>query len=361
MKLVTGSLAVVAIAYASGCVNTTHPAVHGGVLAALRPRAPLADGERLLDPPRADDAILGHILPEPYDPARPLDEQLAPNPCAGALVDVEMQPRDAEIEDAAPAWAAKAHVYYRFEVVRRVEKVKTKAYAPCCREASCGVGYVRGLSFGHGEIAIGRPTMPGGDADVALDDDGRPLELTLLDRRPTSGYFAVAIEGLCERCREEERGPAKDEAYEAERLEIREDRENPDVFKICRRSGCLSENEFVRRYRARTGSHELDDFDRDRWAEVRWIGAGCSTLLGSLFVPLGAVVVSTADQEATQQRRNETRVAGGVVAGLGLAMLGMGVAFVTTPRDGSSTEHYLSKIQTRRFVERYNRALRGIR
>jgi hypothetical protein len=345
-------------------VNTTYPSVHGGAFAEIHARAPLLADEHLLDPPAKDASLLGRILLEPYDPARPLAAQLAPNPCADDLIDVEPRPLEAEVEDAArlssPAdgRSPASHRYYRFQVLQRSEKAATSAYAECCAEASCGAGYVRGLSFAEGEIALARPTAPGGHANVALDDDGHPLELTLLERHAARGYFAfsLAAPGATPREERAERPPSA--AYEQDRLEVRDSPHNPDLFQVCSRSECITENQLVRRYRKRTGSHELDDFERDRWASVRWLGASVSGGLGALFTTLGAVKIATAEEESTQTKRDDAKIGGGIAVGAGIAVLTMGVSFLVAPSEGVTIEHYLTKSQTRRFVERYNRALR---
>jgi hypothetical protein len=46
------------------------------------------------------------------------------------------------------------------------------------------------------------------------------------------------------------------------------------------------------------------------------------------------------------------------MAGIGVAGLAMRAAFLLTPSGGTTTDHFLTKSQARRFVQRYNRALR---
>lgn len=358
-------LLVCAAAIATGCVNTTYPIIDGGDFAEIRARAPLLADEHLLDSPAKDASILGQILREPYDPARPLAEQLAPNPCADALLDVEPRPLEAEVEDAAPLSppadnrSPASHRYYRFHVLQRFEKAETKAYAACCAKASCGVGYVRGLSFAEGEIALARPTAPGGHANVALDDDGHPLELTLLERQKARGYLSFALATASAKPREERAEPLPHPASEDELLEVRERPKNPDLFRICTKSECITENEFVRRYRKRTHSHELDDFERDRLADVRWMGGLMFGGLGAVCTTLGAVQIASAKKEHEQDKHDKTQIAGGIITGLGVGILTMAAALLVVPPDGETNEHFLTKSQTRRFVERYNRALRG--
>ena len=352
----------ITLACASSCYRA-YPTIRGGDFAKVSARAPLLRDEHLLDPPAQDASLLGRILPVPYDPTQPLAAQLAPNPCADALVDVEPRPLDAEVEDAtrlpvsAGGRSPASHVYYRFKVQKRLEKAKTPGYAACCAKASCGAGYVRGLSFAEGEIARGAPTAAGGHVDVALEDDEAPLELTLLERRAERGYLAFTLEAPGVAPREEPAAPSPSAKYAAEQLEVRELPENPDRFKICTKSRCITENQFVLLYQKQTGSRELDDFARDRDANARWQGASFGGAIGALGTAGGALMLATAEQRDTQKQRDLARIGGGMLTGVGLALLSAGVGFLLSPSDGATTDHYLTKIQTRRFVERYNRAL----
>ena len=61
---------------------------------------------------------------------------------------------------------------------------------------------------------------------------------------------------------------------------------------------------------------------------------------------------------STQEKRDSANISGGIITGIGLAMLTMGISFLVAPAEGATIEHDLTKSQTRRFVERYNRALR---
>ncbi len=188
------------------------------------------------------------------------------------------------------------------------------------------------------------------------DDDGAPFEFTLLERRAERGYLAFTLEAPGVTPPEEPATPPPSAKYAAERLEIRELPENPDLFKICSNARCFTENQFVRLYQEQTGSHELDDFVRDRVADARWLGAVFGGV-GALATAAGVLTFATANQTDAQKDRDIARVAGGMISGIGLAMLAVGAGFLSSPSDGPPTQHYLTKIQTRRFVERYNRAL----
>jgi hypothetical protein len=363
MRVCALSPAIAALALAGGCLpfSNTHPTLRGGIFAEPRPRAPLAADEQVVLAPAEDASILGRVFVAPYAATRPLAEQLAPNPCADALVDVEPPPIEDDLfEDAPRATTPGApRVYYRLHLRRRVEKAATKAYAECCKKAACGAGYVRAAAFGDGEVALARFTPPGGNADVAFEDEGSPVELALSERRAVRGFIAIAIGGQsphAARRGEEPEGPGIG-AYEAERIEVRELPHQKDQYRLCTKAECISENEFVRRYARRTGSHELDDFLRDRaWRER--LAGGVLTGVSGASMALGAWQVATADKNAAQKDKDSARTVGGILMGAGAGLLATGLAFLLEHPDVSNTDHFLTKSEARRFAERYNRALR---
>ncbi|MDI1481480.1 hypothetical protein [Polyangium sp. y55x31] len=368
MKTRSGFVALIALAFAAGCMQNNPPRLRGGVFAKFSARAPLARDEHIVFAPSEDASILGRVLLAPYVITRPLADQLASNPCADALVDVEPRPvpgnviEDAEFlsPDAARAAGAPgaSYVYYHFDVHARVEKAATKAYAECCQRASCGVGYVRSATLGEGEIAFAKPTAPGGNADIAFDESPHPLELTRIDRRHVRGHVAFALGGqgaappLAAEAELERPGRA---AYEAERIEIRESSENRDRFEFCTKKRCITENEFVRRYAERTGSHELDDYVRDRSPQMRATGVVVGSL-GILAAAVGVVILAT-DNPAVSDRR--VPAVGGIMLGISVPSLAAGIGLLGAPYDGWKYEHHLTKSDARRFVERYNRALQN--
>jgi hypothetical protein len=369
MKTRSGFVALLALASAAGCMINTPPSLRGGAFAKFSARVPLARDEHIVFAPAEDASILGRVLLAPYVVTRPLADQLAPNPCVDALVVVEPRPipgdviEDAErlSPDAARAAAAPGatHIHYHFDVHMRVEMAATKAYAECCQRADCGIGYVRSVTLGEGEIALAKPTEPGGNADVAFDEGPRPLELTLVDRRHVRGHVAFALGGQGAApplAGEAEAERPEEAAYDAEIIEIRESNENRDHFRFCTNKRCITENEFVRRYAERTGSHELDDFVRDRTPELRVTGAVVGSL-GLLAAAAGVVILAT-DNPALPDRR--VPAVGGVMLGVAVPSLAAGLGLLESPYDGwtEGHDHLLTKSQAKRFVERYNRALR---
>lgn len=349
--LVVGLIAV----FASGCGPTAFPVFRGGAFAKLERRVPLEDGERALVEPVEGTAMLGKIIKEPWDEARPLAEQLSENPCADELAtSTRRTSAIATAVDAAPTRGA--WLYYRVRVLERAEVTAKEGYAKCCAEKGCGVGHVRSLAFADGETSLASETLPGGRADVALDDPGAPLELELGNVRRVHGYFAFALAGDRAYLPPEPARPISDASYLAERMEVKDVLGNPDAYAFCSANECFSENGFVQRYRERTGSHELDDFDRDR-AQAERVSGIVLGVLGLATIGLGVASVETADENKTRDEQDTARVAGGVGIGAGIIASTVGLTFAIAPRDGLMTEHFISRSDALRFVARFNRAL----
>jgi len=173
------------------------------------------------------------------------------------------------------------------------------------------------------------------------------------------GYVAFALGG-----QGAQQPPFVDEAeperpgtatYDAEAIEVRESTRNRNHFELCTKKRCITENEFIRRYANRTGSHELDDFVRDRSPQMRATGAVVGSL-GVLAAAVGVVILAT-DNPAGPDRR--VPAVGGIMLGISVPSLAAGLGLLGAPYDGWLDDHLLTKSEARRFVERYNRALRG--
>ncbi|MFO0612834.1 MAG: hypothetical protein U0414_09615 [Polyangiaceae bacterium] len=339
----------------TGCGPSSFPVFRGGAFAQLERRAPLEDGERALDEPAADTTLLGQIIKEPFDPARRLADQTSENPCASELL---LSTREASaIASTVDAERTRgAYFFYRVRILRRAIASERDGYAKCCAEKGCGVGYVRSLAFGDGEEGFASETLPGGRADVALDDPGAPLELEVGNARKVHGWIAFGLEGGRALVPPEPPRPIADADYLADKFEVRDVPGSADQYLFCTATDCVSENGFVQRYRERTGAHELDDFDRDRAREARISGA-VTTVLGIASLALGAATLATADEGKTRDEQDGNRIAGGVGLGAGIVATALGLALLIEPRDGSPLEHFISKSDARRFVARFNRAL----
>jgi hypothetical protein len=381
-KRIASLVFVVTLAAAAGCTPTPagYPVARGGAFAKLHPRVSLERDEHLIGNPWQDTAMLGRILTAPLDPARPLSAQLSPNPCAEALIDLRARSPGEDLrenaerlvpalgsEDTAPPAEAlgffgsrrASHVYYRFALGKRVEKGETRAYTECCQKASCGIGYVRALTFGEGELALAKRTGPGENADAAFDDQPRPSEYMFLERRKVRGYVAFTLEEA--EASAPATGPARDpedEAYEMARLEVRDIPGKPGNFVFCTAARCMAENEFVRQYAAETGSHELDDFDRRRGAELREASIPLWILAAILGAGSGAVL-GLAPMQPTRKEQNSANITGGLLLGMGLTALATALPFSLAPRDVGDPINYLTRSQALRFVERYDLALQA--
>ncbi|NUP13377.1 MAG: hypothetical protein HOW73_45645 [Polyangiaceae bacterium] len=359
-------LLLAAITMTSSCSPAAYPIVRGGTYAHVKSRARLPIGERIVpEGPIAETAVLGRILKEPYDPSRPLAEQVSENPCASDLAAVAPQPSEARFEDAEilvdrliPEQDRGAtHLYYWFRTTQIVELAPTKAYLECCQEKSCGVSYVRALVRGEGEIDQASETMPGGNADIALDFEGSPVELTILKRRPVNGFVTVRLSP--DLVKSTAVHPELDKpvaaSYEGEMLFVREFHPNVDDFSICSKVECLTERAFVERYRELTGAGELDEFGTDD--TTPWLVAATVIAGIGLGAAIGGAVAAgeSLNDDGDLLPGNEQQVAiGTTLSGAGLAIAPMGLMF--SPPAGPRY-HKLSKEQAKRFVERYNRAL----
>lgn len=345
------------------CVHSP-PTLRTGRFADAHAASALAEGEHVVPTRFAanlDEAALGKILLQPYVAERPLAEQLSVNPCAEHLAALAPVEGSRLLEDAEPLPLpnhATTHRYFRLSITRRLEKRATGAYAECCKNAACGTAYLQTLSSGSGEISLAKHTTPGGDADVALEreTDARVLELGLVERKAVEGIVAFGLGNLA--------AAPKSTAEKIERspkaIEVRPRPEHTDKFEYCLKTGCITENEFIRRYTALTGSRELTDYLRDRVKDFHELGAGLGILGGALSA-FGATFMATSSLYDTSKDRNGAMAGGALTLGMGLGIGIVGLLFGTLPHDGTTVDNWLTRAQAERFVDRYNRALLGER
>lgn len=342
-----------------------------GAFAPLRERTALPE-QSFLTPASEEPELLGKVLLSPYDRRVPLFAQLSPNPCAEELITVARDHVDhALIEDATRLNLGSTDTsvsepelplaYYRLRLSKRVERVASEDYAACCAERQCGVGFVESLTFGEGELATGSETLPNGNADVAFNDQPEPLELALSAPRSIKGFLVATLshrEAIAPMPPSSRYDANADAEYVATRLQLREAPSFTERFEICSATGCITENEFVRLYAEKTGSHELDDFERDRAEEIR-ISGGLLLGLGALGTIAGGATIGSADEAETEEDRDIMLAEGGAGVGVGITSALIGFGFLIAPRDGTTFDHYLSKDDTRRFLARFNRFLRS--
>ena len=149
---------VALVAFTAGCATVPlRDPSHG------EPASPLGPSFVLAPAPSDDDALLGRIIVAPPEAGASLEDVSRPNPCADALEPARASAMVATFEDAqdlsldgsgrallgaygfASDVTKATHFFYRVTTERRVARVDTVAYETCCREKSCGLGYVSAL------------------------------------------------------------------------------------------------------------------------------------------------------------------------------------------------------------------------
>ena len=355
------------------------------------PASPLGPSYVLNPLPSDDDALLGRVLMALPQEGRSLEETARPNPCADRLEAARTTPLAATFEDAeelavgararatlgAYGFSADAeratHFFYKMQTERRVARVDTPGYAECCQQKGCGYGYVSALIYGDGEYASAEELQASGSVDVAVATAGGTARLKVLHQRKVRGWMAALVT-VTDPAKARELGPLG--VAEAAGIKV-EERSVPEavkahfeeskisviepnvVSKFLLGSGWyftegetkLTENEFVRRYRAATGSDELDDLDRRRnWAGVLTTGALSGLSLAGVVWGAG----NTKDSQGKAQPGAD------VVTGLGvIGMLVFTPIFVWKLSDGDGTygEHSLKKNDAELYAQSYNRSM----
>ncbi len=117
----------------------------------------------------------------------------------------------------------------------------------------------------------------------------------------------------------------------------------------------VSENEFVRRYRTVTGSHELDGNERDRTRKQRTAGY---IILGvaAAGVVTGALLMATSSGPTRANGSTDPQFGVGVAtAGLSVFPVALiALPFALRSRDGSEFEHLLTREQAEAHLKKYN-------
>lgn len=117
----------------------------------------------------------------------------------------------------------------------------------------------------------------------------------------------------------------------------------------------VSENEFVRRYRSVTGSHELDGNERDRTRKQRTAGY---IILGvaAAGVATGALLMATSPGTTRASGSIDPQLGAGLVtASLSLFPVALiGLPFALRSPDGSEYEHLLTREQAEAYLQKYN-------
>lgn len=368
--------------------------------------SPLGPSYVLLPLPTEDPMLLGRIIRRPPAPGQSLEEVSSPNPCGDSLAAERQTPLDNTFEDAqdlranAKATAALAgygfqadatkatHFVYRLQTRRQSSKADTVEYEACCREKGCGIGYIASLVYGDGEYATAEESAGGGRVDVAFAAAEGDVQLRVIHRRKVHGYFAALVrmggdstagpigplgEGTLVTGVQEATIPEVVRTiYESGKARVSTEGGlgARGTFVIMMGATAVTENEFVRRYREVTGSDELDPIERFRhaggfYASLGAFGLGTSAAIwgfthGKKEVTCPAPKEGACVGEPSGKRvevNNDLGMAaaigGGVVGGMGAILAGT----LYSVSDSTPDDHYLSELQARVYVEKYNRAL----
>ncbi|MGH7281877.1 MAG: hypothetical protein ACRELY_10165, partial [Polyangiaceae bacterium] len=226
-----------------------------------------------------------------------MDEVSRPNECANLLTEKKLGPLASTFEDAqelslgAKARAAlgafgfegdaslATHFYYKLEVTLRVAQTDTPEYVACCKEkGSCGYGFVSTLIYGEGVYATASEDSARGQVTIPVAGGaGGFVTAKILHRRNVRGYVAALITvtdpqkykaaGLLGDpaaagiSLTEQTLPAQVKArFDLEKIGLVDSPARDLQFAYVLRdgNGPITENEFVRRYSAITGSDDLN-------------------------------------------------------------------------------------------------------
>ncbi len=360
------------------------------------PASPLGPSFVLIAQPTGDVTLLGKMLRESPSEARTLDESAITNPCAEKLEEAKTSATLNAFEDAqdlgvgAHAQATlgrfgfqgdashATHFVYKISTTKRVTRTETPEYMACCAERGCGFGYVSTLVFGDGEYSSAAETDVSGKVDVAVASASGATALRVLHRRAVQGYIAAIVTRHTPARAAPDSpsaivapiaplGPSATDAlvgeYDAQKVSVCEHgpkgAEDLTGWSFCSKSGNMSENAFVRRYRDVTGFHELNDFERDRARWAAYLGLGLVLGGGGLLVYGLTRPAPPPDPCTPTCGRVDTTgplaftVAGAAVLGAGLLSGGLWLYF----RDGELEEHFMTRRDGTLAAARYNRAL----
>jgi hypothetical protein len=421
-----GSLALTALTACGGA--PFHPATPADVDAA----SPLGPSYVLVPLPSDYDALLGRVLSSPVDRGRSLEEVSRPNECADRLAPAKESALAATFEDTQPlatggkagaalatfgfegdAWTA-THFHYRLDVSKRVARADTPDYVECCKaKGTCGYGYVSALVYGSGEYATLRESSARGSVTVPVAGEaGGPLSAAVLHRRKVAGFVAALVTmpdagaarslsvlgdpaAAATRIDEQSLPDQLKRTFETEKIRIvgGRGRTVETAYEFRDGNGSLTENEFVRRYGALTGSDDLSGADRMRRLWLVLPGAGLMLAGGALLVygltnlpekcnpDFNAVsgACETAVYPVGQQPAGWVPSPGAPAAGyysnanahttnpvdlaiaLGGAAIGAGGAVMffygLDHMDGAPSDHVITRSDAERYAVRYNRAL----
>ncbi|MGO9838590.1 MAG: hypothetical protein ACLP1X_30780 [Polyangiaceae bacterium] len=377
-----------------------------------------------------DDALLGRVLLDVPENARSLEEVSRPNDCGDKLGEKKEAPLVQTFENTQALAAggkarsalrmfgleedveAATHFYYKLDLERQVTRAATPEYLACCKDkGTCGYGFVSALAYGEGQYAsaVENSIDAEGSIDLPAAEDARGfVKAKILHKRNVYGYVAAFVT-IADGVQAKSVSVLGDQAaarveltehdlpepvkarFEAQKIQVVANNRSPAEYAYVFRDGQgeISENEFVRRYEALTGSPDLYGAKKNRNPVWLYYGIVASSVGASLIgmgaylalaTPQSTETFATAPAASTVPNCNYSSlsfVSGtgfelacsqpvnpGLGKGLGItggAILGSGlVSFVTfgiLGYDGSKADHILRKSDAERYAAKYNGAL----
>lgn len=380
-----GSIAMTA------CASYTqfHPTTPAEVAAG----SPLGPSYALMPLPNDDDALLGRVLLEVPENGRSLDEVSRPNDCAAKLSPKKEGPLASTFEDGqelAGGGRARAalgafgfegdaqtatHFYYKLEVSKRVSQSDTTEYVACCKEkGSCGYGFVSALVYGDGEYATAAESSGSGSVTIPVAGAaGGFVKASVLHKRKVHGFVAALVTVTDAKAAKAitvlgdpaAAGITLDEQslpdqvrqrFDAQKIVVEPTQGGPveTAYQVRDGNGPITENEFVRRYRALAGSSELDGAEQPRTSVALPILLQVASL-AVVGAGIGMFVVAAQPKADDKVAPGATLILAAGVAGLaGGSIL---LAEAISKRDGRPMEHSINKFDAELYVARYNRLL----
>jgi hypothetical protein len=390
--------------------------------------SPLAPSCILIPRSVDDEALLGRVLVDVPENGRSLEEVSRPNDCGDKLAERKEAPLVRTFEDTQALAAggkaraalrtfgleedadAATHFYYKLDLERQVTRAATPEYLACCKDkGTCGYGFVSALAYGEGQYASAVDNSAEGSVDLPVSEEVQGfLKVKILHKRNIYGYvaaFVTVADGVqtksisvlgdqaasrVELTEHDLTEPAKGR-FDAQKIQVVANNRSPAEFAYVFRDGQgeISENEFVRRYEALTGSTELYGEKKNRNPVWLYYGVAASAV-GASFIGIGALLAlarpqsteafATAPAASAVPNCNYSSlvfvsgtgyelacsqpispglgkvfgITGGVILGSGLVSL---VTFGIRGYDGSDADHFLRKPDAERYVAKYNRAL----
>lgn len=342
---------------------------------------PLGPSYVLLPVPGDDEGLLGRVIPEPPQPGRTLDEVSRPNPCAEHLEAPRRTGLDNRFhfaEELSGTQSAGAilgsfgfsadasqatHFVYDLHTTQRVAIHDTTAYEACCKEKGCGYGFVSSLIGGQGVYATGAEMSgsAGGGVPLVASASGG-VQLKTLQKKTVKGWIAAVVT-VTDPSRGLPLGPLATESVarvsaevldadmramlELERIttEPLPNASDEDHWTfVAGRKEILTEPEFARRYKALTGSTELDHLDSRR--NLGGVITGGIFFTGATACTVGTIVA--AGDEAPGW------YAGTAICGLVALTTGIGFVVGILVPDGEPLDHEMTEVEARRWTTRYN-------